>query len=81
MLGSNKTNLGKDTSMASVVKRGKSVAVVYYYQDENGKTKQKWDTVKDSEASTTTVTTDKSGRQKISAKKAIANEPAQLTSR
>ena len=31
--------------MASIVKRGKSVAVVYTYRDLNGRKKQKWETV------------------------------------
>ena len=32
--------------MASIVERNNSVSVVYYYQDEDGNKKQKWETVK-----------------------------------
>lgn len=32
--------------MATIVKRNQSYAVVYYYKDENGEEKQKWETVK-----------------------------------
>ena len=32
--------------MASIVQRNNSVSVVYYYQDEDGNKKQKWETVK-----------------------------------
>lgn len=30
--------------MATIIKRKKSYSVVYNYKDENGKTKQKWET-------------------------------------
>ena len=30
--------------MASIIKRKKSYSVVYNYTDENGETKQKWET-------------------------------------
>ena len=32
--------------MASIVERNNSVSVVYYYEDEDGTKKQKWETVK-----------------------------------
>lgn len=31
--------------MASIVKRGNSVAAVYYYKDNLGRSQQKWETV------------------------------------
>ena len=32
--------------MASLIKRKKSYSLVYYYTDENGETKQKWETIR-----------------------------------
>ncbi len=58
--------------MASVVKRKNSVAVVYYYEDENGEKKQKWETIKDQHNPPASEV----GKaiKKSTAKKAVADE-------
>jgi integrase len=62
--------------MASVVKRGNSVSVVYYYKDENGDQQQKWETIKANELPSPAELNGKVGKkkQKTAAKKAIAND-------
>ena len=52
--------------MASIVERNNSVSVVYYYEDEDGTKKQKWETVKKDQidaASVAALTQKRSKRQ------------------
>lgn len=63
--------------MASIVERNNSVSVVYYYEDEAGKKKQKWETIKRDQvdASSVAAPTEKRVKEKTrTAKRSLASD-------
>ncbi len=60
--------------MASIVKRGRSMAVVYYYNDENGEKRQKWETIKDHGNNASNPAAESKPPKRTATKKALADE-------